>query len=79
MSLNSLPPPLAPRLPQPGQNYELFYMRQLVAALEARLRELEQPRFIQAAGLKVYELPTAATGLASGTVYNDGGTLKVVP
>jgi hypothetical protein len=28
--------------------------------------------------LKLTDLPTSASGLASGTVWNDGGTLKIV-
>ena len=30
------------------------------------------------ATLKLTDLPTSASGLASGTVWNDGGTLKIV-
>ena len=27
----------------------------------------------------IHNLPTSATGLASGQIWNDGGTLKIVP
>ena len=74
-----LPPALAPALPRPPKDYDPRYMSQLVAAIEAQLRLLAQPRLIIVSGILTVDLPTSSAGLRSGEVYNDGGTLKVVP
>jgi len=67
MSSNEIAPP---RLPEPPIDYSIQYMADLVRALET---------FI-ARGTKITltDLPTSATGLETGALYNDSGTVKVV-
>jgi len=72
-------PIILPTLPRPPEDYDRQYMSQLVARLEALQRHIEEPTLLRGTGLVLVAVPTSATGLRSGEVYSDSGTLKVVP
>ena len=66
-----------PRLPEAPQEYSISYMSDLIRALEAFIEQERNPGNIRATRLTITDLPTSATGLEAGTLYNDAGTVKV--
>jgi hypothetical protein len=74
MSGNQVP---APRLPTPSSEYSVDYMSDLVRSLEAFINQERNPGAIRGTTLTLTDLPTSPTGLETGTLYNDAGTVKV--
>jgi len=69
----------APRLPEAPQEYSIQYMSDLVRALEIFIEQERNPGELRAASITITDLPTSPTGLETGTLYNDSGTVKVAP
>ncbi len=76
MSLINVPPP---RLPEPTRDYSVTYMQDLLRALEIFIEQERTPGDIRGTKLTLTDLPTASTGLESGALWNDSGTVKIVP
>jgi hypothetical protein len=76
MSSNEIAPP---RIPEAPPEYSAVYMQDLARALEAFIAQERNPGAIRATKLTLTNLPTSATGLESGALYNDSGTVKIVP
>jgi len=74
VSSNQVPPP---RLPEAPQEYTVSYMSDLVRALEIFIEQERNPGDLRASTITITDLPTSATGLETGTLYNDSGTVKV--
>ena len=74
MSSNQVPPP---RLPEAPQEYSISYMSDLIRALELFIEQDRNPGDLRASTITITDLPTSATGLETGTLYNDSGTVKV--
>ena len=74
MSSNQVAPP---RLPEPPTEYTQQYMADLVRSLEVFIEQDRNPGEMRGTKLTLTDLPTSATGLETGTLYNDGGTVKV--
>lgn len=66
-----------PFFPTPPAEYSQQYFSQLVRAFAVYAEQARNPGPLQASSLILPTLPTSATGLAPGTVWNDGGTLRV--
>lgn len=69
----------ASRLPDPPNEYTRGYMSQLIRTIELLFTSLKTRRRIMGTTLNLSKLPTSSAGLASGDVWNDTGTLKIVP
>lgn len=76
MSLINVPPP---RMPEPTKEYSVTYMQDLLRALEIFIEQERTPGDIRGTRLTLTDLPTASTGLESGALWNDSGTVKIVP
>jgi hypothetical protein len=74
MSSNQVAPP---RLPEPPIEYTQQYMADLVRSLEVFIEQERNPGEMRGTRLTLTDLPTSATDLETGTLYNDGGTVKV--
>lgn len=74
MSGNQVAPP---RLPEAPEEYTRSYMQDLIRTLEIFIEQERNPGNIRATSLTITDLPTSATGLEAGTLYNDAGTVKV--
>ena len=74
MSSNQVAPP---RLPEPPTEYTQQYMADLVRSLQVFIEQERNPGEMRGTKLTLTDLPTSATGLETGTLYNDGGTVKV--
>tara|TARA_R100000329_G_scaffold36828_1_gene34729 strand:+ start:309 stop:470 length:162 start_codon:yes stop_codon:yes gene_type:complete len=52
-------------------------MQDLVRALEIFIEQERNPGQLRGTTITLTNLPTSATGLETGALYNDGGTVKV--
>ena len=66
-----------PRLPEAPQQYSQQYMEDLLRSLEIFIQQQRTPGEIRGTTITLTDLPTSATGLETGTLYNDAGTVKV--
>jgi len=74
VSSNQTPPP---RLPEAPPEYDMGYLSDLIRALEIFIEQERNPGDLRASTITITDLPTSATGLETGTLYNDSGTVKV--
>lgn len=74
MSSSQIAPP---RLPEPPEGYSPQYMSDLIRALEIFIEQERNPGELRGTKITLTDLPTSATDLEVGALYNDGGTVKV--
>ena len=74
MSSNQIAPP---RHPEPPIEYTQQYMADLVRSLQTFSEQERNPGEMRGTKLTLTDLPTSATGLETGSLYNDSGTIKV--
>ena len=53
-------------------------MEDLVRALQIFITQERNPGELRGTKITLTDLPTSATGLETGALYNDSGTVKVV-
>lgn len=81
--------PAAGALPLPPEKYTAEYMNRLIRQLTTIFSQIRNPGQLRGAGdpttdakaispLNLTHIPTSATGLQSGDVWSDAGTLKIV-
>jgi len=75
MSSRALPPP---RLPEAPEEYTKSYMEDLIRALDNYIQQERNPGEMRGTKITLTALPTSATGLETGALYNDAGTVKIV-
>ena len=75
MSSRALPPP---RLPEAPEEYTRGYMEDLIRALDNYIQQERNPDEMRGTKITLTALPTSATGLETGALYNDAGTVKIV-
>ena len=68
----------SPSLPLAPSTYDPEYFNQVIRALNVYFRQLDSTTPIVIDNLTLLALPTSALGQRVGTVYNDGGVLKIV-
>tara|TARA_R100000458_G_scaffold55829_1_gene60169 strand:+ start:868 stop:1098 length:231 start_codon:yes stop_codon:yes gene_type:complete len=68
----------APRLPEPPVEYDQRYMADLTRALELFITQERNAGEMRGTKITLTKLPTSASGLEAGALYNDSGTVKVV-
>jgi hypothetical protein len=67
-----------PFFPVPPQDYDQRYFSELIRAFSVYVAQQNNPGEGRNTTLVLTNLPTSASGLEVGSVYNDSGTLKVV-
>ena len=72
MALVNVPPP---RLPEPPEQIEEIYGR-FSEALQIFITQERNPGELRGTKITLTDLPTSATGLETGALYNDSGTVK---
>jgi len=75
MSSNQIAPP---RLPEAPTEYSAQYMADLLRALELFIAQERNPGELRGTKITLTDLPTSATGLETGALFNDSGTVKIV-
>ena len=68
----------APRLPEPPTEYNQQYMADVLRAVQFFMEQERNPGELRGTKITLTELPTSASGLEAGALYNDSGTVKVV-
>ena len=68
----------SPSLPLAPSTYDAEYFNQVIRALNTYFRQLDSTTPVVIDKLTLLALPTSALGQRAGTVYNDGGVLKIV-
>jgi hypothetical protein len=68
----------SPSLPLAPSTYDPEYFNQVIRSLNVYFRQLDSTTPIVIDSLTLLALPTSALGQRVGTVYNDGGVLKIV-
>ena len=74
MSTNQPPP----RLPDAPEEYNMQFMQDLIRAVEVFIQQERNDGGLRGTKITLTNLPTSATGLESGALYNDSGTIKIV-
>jgi hypothetical protein len=54
-------------------------MQDLVRTLELFIQQERNPGGLRGSTIVLTELPTSATGLETGALWNDSGTVKIAP
>lgn len=74
MSRDLVPPQfsLAP------EEYDQTYFDDMVRSLTQLVVQLQNPGELRVTKITLTDLPTSASGLESGALYNDSGTVKIV-
>ena len=67
-----------PVLPDPPAVYSQQYMDTLVKSLKWALAQIRNPGPVRGTTIVLTDLPTSAAGLEPGSLWNDGGTVKIV-
>ena len=67
-----------PRLPEAPEDYTQQYMADLIRALELFISQERNPGELRGTKITLTDLPTSASGLETGALYNDSGTVKIV-
>ena len=67
-----------PVFPTPTEEYDAAYVADLIRALNYFVEQVGNPGPIRGTTLVLTDLPTSGAQLATGSVYNDSGTLKIV-
>lgn len=73
---NSVPSPV---LPLPPLEYDVQYMNNLIRLLNYYIEQQDNPGEMRGSGLLLSDLPTSATGLESGQIWNNAGVLNITP
>lgn len=66
-------------IPNAPEEYDRRTFDQVFRTINAQFIQLSNPGDAVYNTLRLLNLPTSATGLPSGSVWNDTGTLKIVP
>jgi hypothetical protein len=75
MSGRELVPPQFPLAPE---EYDRQYFDEMVRSLTQLVIQLQNPGEMRGTKITLTQLPTSPTGLESGALYNDSGTVKIV-
>lgn len=68
-----------PALPLPPNDYDSQYFNQLIRALNIYFQQAGSTAPVVFDSITLTNLPTSATDLPSGAIWNDANTLKIVP
>ena len=69
----------APALPLPPNEYDAQYFNQLIRTLNIYFKQVGSTTPVVFDSITLTNLPTSASGLPAGAIWNDANTLKIVP
>ena len=67
-----------PNLPNPGPEYNQAELVNIIRQLTLMLYDLQSAGQVNVNTINAANLPTSSSGLRTGDVWNDAGTLKIV-
>lgn len=69
---------IPPRLPSAPPEYDVSFMTDSIRSLEVFISQERNPGEMRGTKITLTDLPTSASGLETGALYNDSGTVKIV-
>lgn len=67
-----------PQFSVPPEEYDRTYFDDMVRSLSQLVIQLNNPGEIRGTKITLTDLPTSASGLETGALFNDNGTVKIV-
>jgi hypothetical protein len=67
-----------PQFSVPPEEYDRTYFDDMVRSLSQLVIQLNNPGELRGTKITLTDLPTSPSGLETGALYNDNGTIKVV-
>ena len=67
-----------PQFPLPPEQYDRIYFDELIRTLTQTVAQLNNPGEMRGTKITLTDLPTSASGLETGALFNDNGTVKIV-
>lgn len=74
MSVELVPPIFA----EPPEEYDQLYFDDIIRSLSLFVEQQRNPGELRGTKITLTDLPTSPTGLETGALYNDSGTVKIV-
>ncbi len=67
-----------PQFSVPPEQYNRMYFDDMVRSLSQLVIQLNNPGEMRGTKITLTDLPTSASGLETGALFNDNGTVKIV-
>lgn len=67
-----------PQFSVPPEEYDRTYFDDMVRSLSQLVIQLNNPGELRGTKITLTDLPTSPSGLETGALYNDSGTVKIV-
>ena len=68
----------SPQFSVPPEEYDRAYFDDMVRSLSQLVIQINNPGELRGTKITLTDLPTSPSGLETGALYNDNGTIKVV-
>ena len=66
-----------PTFSLPPEEYDVQYFNDMVRSLSQLTTQLQNPGELRGTKITLTDLPTSETGLETGALYNDNGSVKI--
>ena len=66
-----------PTFSLPPEEYDVQYFNDMVRSLSQLTTQLQKPGELRGTKITLTDLPTSETGLETGALYNDNGSVKI--
>jgi|TARA_R100001509_G_scaffold134696_1_gene88329 hypothetical protein len=66
-----------PTFSLPPEEYDVQYFNDMVRSLGQLTTQLQNPGELRGTKITLTDLPTSETGLETGALYNDNGSVKI--
>ena len=66
-----------PTFSLPPEEYDVQYFNEMVRSLSQLPTQLQNPGELRGTKITLTDLPTSETGLETGALYNDNGSVKI--
>ena len=67
-----------PQFSVPPEQYDRVYFDDMVRSLSQLVIQLNNPGEMRGTKITLNDLPTSSSGLETGALFNDNGTVKIV-
>jgi hypothetical protein len=67
-----------PQFSVPPEQYDRMYFDDMVRSLSQLVVQINNPGELRGTKITLTDLPTSPSGLETGALYNDSGTVKIV-
>lgn len=67
-----------PQFSVPPEQYDRVYFDDMVRSLSQLVVQINNPGELRGTKITLTDLPTSPSGLETGALYNDSGTVKIV-